>query len=251
VSPLSAVLAFPHSSPTPPLQKADEVRATTDRAAKAALNADVRYERGEEGDGVETAVSPFSHAHTPLSRAKAAILDTDLPALYRLLAKRGIIKASTPDQLATRHTQLAAARELVGGVPDGVHAAASPPSLAGRSGLLGGEGGKGTKASGNAVSLIAVARPSGSSPPSRPHPTPARVDAEGYWSQSEAATSFRAEYEASKQRQDGFLDGIEKGLGDLKDIGTAMGRALDEQYILTAAIDDKARRWHARCVGGV
>lgn len=178
------------------------------------------------------------------SRAKAAILEVDLPVLTKMLAKRGIVKALTPDQLAARHAQLSAARDLVAGVPDGVHAAAGGPSAAGRAGLLGGKGGKagGSKA---AISLVASAEPSSSSlaasSAGQPFSSLARVDAEGYWAQAEAATAFRAEYEASRKRQDGVLDGIEKGLGELKDIGVAMGRALDEQYVLTAAIDDKVR----------
>ena len=201
---------------------------------------------GTRGVGVETAVGPLSSLTPPAppsSRAKAAILDTDFPALQKLLAKRGIIKALPPDQLAARHAQLGAARTLVAGVPDGVHVAAGGPTLAGRSGLLGGKGGKGGKAGeAQAISLVASAGRGGAGPSSSGRPGPARVDAEGYWDQSGAATAFRAEYEASKKRQDGVLDGIEKGLGELKEIGTAMGRALDEQYVLTAAIDDKVKR---------
>ena len=50
------------------------------------------------------------------------------------------------------------------------------------------------------------------------------------------------------------MDGIERGLRDLKEIGADMGKALDEQYVLTAAIDDKVkkrRRVGARGLGSL
>jgi hypothetical protein len=184
------------------------------------------------------------NATTPHSRAKAAILEVDLPALHKLLAKRGIVKALTPDQLATRKAQLTAARDLVSAVPDGVRGLPGP-SAAGRAGLLGGgKAGKagGKKGAAHAISLVAAAGRGGagaSTSSASPSPPGGRVDADGYWAESEAATAFRSEFEASKARQDKVMDGIERGLGDLKEIGAAMGRALDEQYVLTAAIDDK------------
>jgi hypothetical protein len=212
-----------------------------------------REGEGETADKRSKLLPAISHTtplppHTP-SRAKASILEVDLPALHKLLAKRGIVKALTPEQLADRRAQLAAARDLVAAVPDGVHAAAAGgPSLAGRAGLLGDKaarkkGGKGGAAA--AISLVAAAGRGGpgasTSSSSSTSPPGGRADADGYWAQSEAATAFRSEFEASKARQDKVMDGIERGLGDLKEIGAAMGRALDEQYVLTAAIDDKVR----------
>ena len=47
------------------------------------------------------------------------------------------------------------------------------------------------------------------------------------------------DFEIAKVRQDRQLDGIERGLGTLKEIGEAMGQALNHQDVLTDAIVEK------------
>jgi len=112
------------------MAKADEAAAAGgDRATRAALNAEIRYrEKGE----VVAAWGGRTCAHappTPSSRGKAALFETDLPALDRL-ARRGW-KKLPPGALAEREARTAAARDAVTAVPDGVHApragAGGPP----------------------------------------------------------------------------------------------------------------------------
>ena len=45
-------------------------------------------------------------------------------------------------------------------------------------------------------------------------------------------------------RQDRQLDGIERGLGTLQEIGLAMGQALEHQDVLTDAIVEKVRPFY-------
>ena len=45
-------------------------------------------------------------------------------------------------------------------------------------------------------------------------------------------------------RQDRQLDGIERGLGTLQEIGLAMGQALGHQDVLTDAIVEKVRPFY-------
>ena len=67
-----------------------------------------------------------------------------------------------------------------------------------------------------------------------------RADAEGYYSQSEAAAGFCREFEAAAARQDrGALADIERGLGELSQIAGAVGDALVEQAVLAVAVEDK------------
>ena len=54
------------------------------------------------------------------------------------------------------------------------------------------------------------------------------------------------DFEIAKVRQDRQLDGIERGLGTLQQIGLAMGQALDHQDVLTDAIVEKARSYELR-----
>ena len=58
------------------------------------------------------------------------------------------------------------------------------------------------------------------------------------------------EFELAKVRQDRQLEGIERGLGTLREVGLAMGEALDHQDILVDAITEKVvvrQRFHAFC----
>lgn len=52
------------------------------------------------------------------------------------------------------------------------------------------------------------------------------------------------DFEIAKVRQDRQLDGIERGLGTLQQIGVAMGQNLDHQDVLTDAIVEKARPYN-------
>ena len=60
-----------------------------------------------------------------------------------------------------------------------------------------------------------------------------------------AAEACRAwlpqEFELAKLRQDRQLEGIEKGLGTLREVASAMGEALEHQDVLVDAITEKVR----------
>ena len=55
------------------------------------------------------------------------------------------------------------------------------------------------------------------------------------------SSRFPQEFELAKVRQDRQLEGIERGLGTLREVGLAMGEALDHQDVLVDAITEKAR----------
>ena len=180
-----------------------------------------------------------------------------MPALVKM-AKKG--KALTPDKVEARLAKVDAARALVAGVPDGVHVPLpgglpdamtagkgkvpgmplNPAKLDSRMGtdgyyaqseaathfrkVRGGGGGgeRGRRWEGGVAKVLRQLWP-GASHHGRPRAVPCQ------------------EFEEAKVRQDKVLDDVERGVGELKDIGQAMGEALEQQYVLTAALEDKAR----------
>ena len=52
-------------------------------------------------------------------------------------------------------------------------------------------------------------------------------------------SSLPQEADDAATRQDKVLNDIERGVGDLRGLGDAMGAALDAQGVLAVAIDDK------------
>jgi len=53
------------------------------------------------------------------------------------------------------------------------------------------------------------------------------------------AARLPQEFELAKLRQDRQLEGIEKGLGTLREVASAMGEALEHQDVLVDAITEK------------
>jgi len=58
------------------------------------------------------------------------------------------------------------------------------------------------------------------------------------------------EFELAKLRQDRQLEGIEKGLGTLREVASAMGEALEHQDVLVDAITEKVSASAICCSAG-
>jgi t-SNARE complex subunit (syntaxin) len=64
---------------------------------------------------------------------------------------------------------------------------------------------------------------------------------DGYYEETEDNRAFAMEWEARKQKQDGDLDVIEKGLGNLQNIAQDMGAEVNKQDVLLDEIETQVR----------
>ncbi|KAL3142916.1 hypothetical protein ABBQ38_003203 [Trebouxia sp. C0009 RCD-2024] len=169
--------------------KADEIAVEKNRATKAALNAELR-------------------------RSKAALLETDVPKLEKLLRKgKNVTKTVIDDRMA----KVKQIRDGIADIPDGVHGPRKPTRL----------GGTGRIPAGATASIEL------SGPDARATNNP------GYYQHSAESKALADDWQVAKRKQDLHLDNIEKGLSTLKGIGEAMGETLKTQDVLIDTIDTK------------
>lgn len=169
--------------------KADEIAAEKNRATKAALNAELR-------------------------RSKAALLETDVPKLEKLIRKgKNLTKTVIDDRMA----KVKKIRDGIADIPDGVHGPRKPTRLGGTSRIPAG-----------ATASIEL-----SGPDARAMNNPA------YYQHSAESKALVDDWQVAKKKQDLHLDNIEKGLSTLKGIGEAMGETLKTQDVLIDTIDTK------------
>ncbi|KAA6429691.1 MAG: Qc-SNARE SYP7-family [Trebouxia sp. A1-2] len=179
--------------------KADEIAAEKNRATKAALNAELR-------------------------RSKAALLETDVPKLEKLIRKgKNVTKTVIDDRMA----KVKQVRDGIAEIPDGVHGPRKPGRALTQICLMVQLGGTGRIPAG-ATATIELSGPD------------ARVtNNPGYYQHSAESKALANDWQVAKKKQDLHLDNIEKGLSTLKGIGEAMGETLKTQDVLIDTIDTK------------
>mmetsp|Transcript_35692 Transcript_35692/g.101030 ORF Transcript_35692/g.101030 Transcript_35692/m.101030 type:complete len:287 (+) Transcript_35692:103-963(+) len=173
-------------------EKADEISREKNRAAVAEQNAQLR-------------------------RAKAAILQTDIPKLQKIV-KRG--KKITREMIAEREELIEKLVKATNEIPDGVHGVRKPMRPTKSRSAASGSGSK---------MVVNVAMDENSTMFSNP----------SYNEHTEESQAFRNEWNDARTRQDAVLDEISNGLSQLKDMGMAMQEELDLQDPLVDAIEDK------------
>lgn len=148
-----------------------------------------------------------------IRRGKTALLEGNLETLIKLVTKG---KKLLPEVIQDRRQKVENLRYIIQQVPDGIHGGGrlSPTKKAFAAGSL----------SSGAKPVLNIE---------------ARWHGEGYFDQTEESAKFRQEWEISKGKQDKSLDNIERGLGTLGEMATAMGENLDHQDVLIDAVGEK------------
>ncbi|KAL6845273.1 hypothetical protein ACP4OV_024768 [Aristida adscensionis] len=175
------------------LEKAEAVKQEKNRAAVVALNAEIR-------------------------RAKAKLLEEDLPKLQKLALKK--VKGLSKEELATRSDLVSALPDRIQSIPDG---SAAPTKKTGLWGTSGSSTGTGIKFDST---------------------SDGNFDDE-YFKGTEESNQFHREYEMRKMKQDEGLDVIGDGLETLKNMASDMNEELDRQVPLMDEMDTKVDRANA------
>lgn len=182
----------------------DELNMVADRVQDLQLRSDEIA--GEKNRALKAALN------AELRKSKATLLEQAVPLLEKM-AKKG--KGLTPEKIQSRQTLVAELRETIEGIADGVQSARKPQRA-----FNGSTPGRGEVAI-NAADLDG------------------RYESADYYKHTDETRAFQQEFTDAKQRQDQQLDGIETGLGHLKEIGAAMNEELQRHDILITEIDDK------------
>ncbi|PSC72240.1 Qc-SNARE SYP7-family [Micractinium conductrix] len=147
-----------------------------------------------------------------LRKTKAMLLEQAIPLLEKM-AKKG--KGQTPEKIQARLGLVEELRQSIEAVADGVTSARKPQRAFTGSPARGGE--------------LTI--------------NPAEVDGRSgstdYYKHTDDTRAFQQEWSEAKARQDQQLEGIETGLGHLKEIGAAMNEELQRHDILITEVDEK------------
>mmetsp|Transcript_33638 Transcript_33638/g.79844 ORF Transcript_33638/g.79844 Transcript_33638/m.79844 type:complete len:286 (-) Transcript_33638:56-913(-) len=148
----------------------------------------------------------IAEANAQLRRAKQAILQDDIPKLQKLLKKGRDV---TRDIVKEREQLIAKLIEACNEVPDGVHGVRRPlrPSSS-----------TATTSGGRQKEVIIGGFDSDNT-----------FHNPSYYEQTDESQGFRQTWDTAREKQDKTLDEIAERLGQLKEMGEAMGEELDRQ----------------------
>jgi SYP7 family syntaxin len=173
-----------------------------------------------EGAKSETNRAALAAINAEIRRGKN-FLRGELPKLRKAMAKRA--KGLSEEDKRSREESVDQMEYDVERVPDGVNRSA--PVAPGRRPVGGGAGGSGGAGAGGSGVSVDVSNLDQAAGQNMEH--------------SEQSRAFRAEFEASKRKQDEGLDEISKGLGVLKNLTGEMDEEIKRQTPIMDVIDDK------------
>lgn len=153
-----------------------------------------------------------------LRRAKASILQNDIPKLQRMV-KKG--KKVSPEIIEERNSLVEKLITATHDISDGVSGVRRP--------MRPGQGGASSSRSGRNRGEVVISGLDQMTSYENPE----------YYAETDESSGFQRTWEDAKGKQDQVLDDISKGLSQLKNMGQAMTEELDRQDPLVNGIEDR------------